>query len=219
MVDIGIENNRVELRSYDSEATLADLRNAVERARYDSRLVTYHCAGCGRCCYTGHLPLFGLDLVDMRSRRSTNDLTPWIEFPEPPDLDERRRGIDELARQHRLDIQTAILLYEFNVAEPITYRKGANGGCVFLQNGFCSNYEGRAYTCGLYVCNMGERLSVLQESIVRQGVWHSYFVEGWISEKEIKHNPFLGHTDYDTILLSGFDIDLSDALQSLFFYF
>ena len=113
---------------------------------------------------------------------------------------------------------TATLLYEFNVAEPITYRKNF-GACVFLLNGFCTNYEGRAYTCSLYVCNMGERLSALQERIVRQGIWHSYAVAGLIQVEEIQHNPFVGHESYDTVPIRGFDVDLSDALESLFFYF
>ncbi len=218
MIELIVENNRVELSSYDNSATLGELQRAVEKTRVSTGLVTRFCAGCGRCCYFEKLPLFGFDLIGMKIRRGTDDLAPWLELPEAPSADDRRSGINDLVRQHDFDQLTATLLYEFNVAEPIIYRK-TNGACVFLKNGFCTNYEGKAYTCGLYVCNMGERLASLQERIVRQGIWHSYAVAELIEEKEIEHNPFIRHAEFDTVPIHCFDVDLSEALESLFFYF
>lgn len=217
MIELVVEDRKLELSSFDESATLAELRDEVGRRRVSPGLVTRFCAGCGRCCYLEHLPLLGLDLLDMRRRRQV-DLSPWVQYPVPPDRELRRRGIDEITRQHDIDQVTAALLDEYNTGEPISYKKRL-GGCIFLENGLCTNYDGRAFTCGLYVCNMGDRLSSLQEQIVRQGIWHSYYVEGWIEESEIAHNPFLGHSGYETVPLASFEVDLQDALESLFFYF
>lgn len=213
------ENGEVELVRYADDATLADLKSAVEDARIDLSLVTAHCAGCGRCCYFEHLPLFGYDLVDMRRRTGVVDLSPWVEFPVRPVFSERQRGISHLKRQYDFDERTATLLYEYHNGDPVSYAHDEDGGCVFLEQGFCGNYGGRAYTCALYACTMGDRLSMLQESIVRQGVWHSYSVEGWIDPDEISHNPFCSAASYDEVLISSFDVDLSEALEALFFYY
>ena len=40
-----------------------------------------------------------------------------------------------------------------------------------------------------------------------------------IEEKEIEHNPFIRHAEFDTVPIHCFDVDLSEALESLFFYF
>ncbi|MBT3275206.1 MAG: hypothetical protein HN368_18775, partial [Spirochaetales bacterium] len=120
------------------------------------------------------------------------------------------------------DKTTAALLYEYNQAEPITLRKGTSGtgaSCMFLEDKLCSIYQARLYTCGLYICTMADKLSILQEQIVRQGIWHSYFQLGWVAESEIGHNPFLKGGSYSRILLSAFDFDLTSALEKLFFYF
>jgi hypothetical protein len=66
---------------------------------------------------------------------------------------------------------------------------------------------------------MGERLSVLYENIIRQGIWHSYLKLGWISEDALAHNPFLGAGTPADVHLRDFDVDLTPALESLFFYF
>lgn len=219
MIRLSVDDGKLDLESYSQDATLEDLRREVESRRVDRRLVTAFCAGCGRCCHFEHLPLFGYDLIRMRAERRTADLSPWLSYPERPAAEERSEAIADMMRQHGFDQHTATLLYEYNAAEPITYRHADDGGCVFLGNGFCTNYPGRAYTCSLYVCTMGERLSNLQERIVRQGVWHSYFVEGWIAEEAISHNPFLSGCGYGDVHISDFEYDLSDALEKLFFYF
>ncbi len=219
MVELRVNDGRLDLDAYSPDATLEDLRAAVEAARSDPMLITAFCAGCGRCCYHEQLPLFGYDLIAMRERTGDADLGEYVVFPPAPSLAERSAAVEDLMRQHGFDRITATLLFEYNAADPITYRKSNSGSCAFLQNGFCTNYSRRAYTCSLYVCAMGDRLASLQERIVRQGVWHSYSVEGWIAESEIAHNPFASATSYRDVLIAGFDDDLSDALEKLFFFF
>ena len=122
-------------------------------------------------------------------------------------------------RDHGFDRTTASLLFEYNQAEPVKLRKGPDGACMFLKDNLCSIYDARLYTCGLYVCNMADSLSVLQEQIVRQGIWHSYYVLGWIDAGAIGHNPFLGAAGYEEVKIKDFDFDLTDAMEKLFFYF
>ena len=219
MIDLRIEDGRLEIEGYRDEATLADLRCAVEEARTDPSLVTAFCAGCGRCCYYEHLPVFGFDIAEMQRRLSADELAQKLSFPGWPSIEDRRRAITDLQRQHGFDRKTASLLYEYNVAEPVSYTKSTGGSCAYLSNGVCSNYAYRAYTCALYACTMGDDLLSLQERIVRQGVWHSYHVLGWVSLEEISHNPFVHADRYDTVRIAAFDVDLSKALESLFFYF
>ena len=66
---------------------------------------------------------------------------------------------------------------------------------------------------------MADKLSVLQEQIVRQGIWHSYVELRWIEAESIAHNPFLEASGYGEVMISDFDVDLSEALERLFFYF
>lgn len=83
----------------------------------------------------------------------------------------------------------------------------------------CSLYTYRPFSCGLYLCNMGAKLSFLEEMIIRQGTWHAYSLLGWISQEDIAHNPFLKVKSYDELLVKDFDYQLQDALDQLFFYF
>ncbi len=222
MIDLAVENRKIELRGYSDDATLAELRDSVESFRKQDGLITAGCAGCGLCCYYETLPILGYDLHDLRVALEVSEeelFAGYVDLPKPPDLDERRESIVDMMRQHDLDRVTASLLYEYNTAEPVRCAKAADNGCVFLDAGLCSIYESRAYTCALYVCNMADRFSVLQEQIVRLGVWHSYYVLGWIPAEEIEYNPFLKYTSYDDALLADFDIDLEPALEKLFFYF
>lgn len=219
MIELAIHDRRIEMTAHDPEATLLDLRNAVEEIRSHTSLVTAHCAGCGRCCYDEHLPILGFDLVEMRRRLESRELSQAIRLPEPPAPEERRESVSDLMRQHDLDRTTARLLYEYNAGDPITYARSTAGACRYLVEGFCTNYAHRAYTCSLYACTMGDELSSLQERIVRQGVWHSYSLEGWIAEEQIEHNPFLEADGYDDVPISAFEGPLDEALEALFFYF
>ena len=139
--------------------------------------------------------------------------------PTPPSLEARKRGIRDLTRMNGLSSREAAILYEFNQAEPITPKKRTDGGCTFLDTRLCGIYEDRPFLCMLYVCNMADKLSILHELIVRQGVWHSYAVLGWIPEIEISHNPFVGKPSYDKVLLADFDVNLEKAMEDLFFFF
>lgn len=196
-----------------------DLLRAVEVARADKSLITSYCAACGRCCRYEHLPVFGLDILETKNRLGEEVWRNYVTLPEQPSPAERREAILEFVQNHDLDHATATLLYEYNVAEPVSYAKSSDGGCVYLTNGLCSNYPDRAFTCALYACTTGERLSNLQELIVRQGVWHSYYVLGWIEAEDIEHNPFLSAETYESVRIADFDVDLSAALETLFFFF
>lgn len=222
MITLEVLDGAIELVSYTSDATLVELRDTVDSFRHDKGLKTDHCAGCGECCYFDALPVLGHDLQAIKGYLNVADdvlFSAYLKLPEPPDLRNREKAISELIRDNELDGTTAALFYEYNNSEPITLRKSAGGACKFLQNDFCSIYGARLYTCGLYICSAGEKLSMLQEQIVRQGAWHSYSIMGWIERHAISHNPFLGHESLETVTLASLDTDMEGALESLFFYF
>ena len=219
MISLEVRDGRIELEGYSEDATLSELRDAIERSRFDESLVTAFCAGCGRCCFYEYLPIFGLDIIEMRDRLGSGEYLSVMTLPEKPSIPERNKAIADFVRDHGFDKTIATLLYEYNVAEPVSYSKAPAGGCTYLRNGLCGNYPFRAYTCALYACTMGDELSALQERIVRQGVWHAYHVLGWVTEEVIEHNPFLYAKRYDDVRVAAFDVDLSEALEALFFYF
>lgn len=219
MVDLEIVDRSIELRDYDDDASLADLIESVDKVRTRPGLRTATCHLCGECC--GDLvPLFGIDIEPL-SRRLGCSVDTLMEqvllLPEMPDVEERRSAIEALSRD--MDASTAALVYEYNAAEPLTFRRRESGACKLQNQLLCTIYGDHPTACRLYVCNMGERLSVLYENVVRQGIWHSYSVVGWVSETDIAHNPFLGRQDATEVRLASFDVDLSSALESLFFYF
>jgi Fe-S-cluster containining protein len=220
VIELTVQDQRIELVGYDGEDTLADLVVEVERFRLVTELKTRYCYGCGQCCHDP-IPVLGGDLAELRRQSAERgvDLSRYVSFPDPPDLEERREGIADMIRQHDLTPLQATLLYEHNCAEPLTLARSETGACRFLESNLCTIYPHRPFACRLYVCNMADRLEGLYETIVRQGVWHSYHELGWVPAEEISHNPFLGAEGYDRIRLQQFDFDLEGALQSLFFYF
>ena len=222
MIRLAVEDNTIEMLEYSESSSLSELRQCVEETREHEGLKTADCAGCGQCCFYENLPILGYDISPLAENLGVTVkqlFEKWVSKPEPPNIDERRIAIRDLERQQKVSSQVAALLYEYNQAEPIRFAKSEAGSCVLLNDNLCTIYTIRPYTCALYVCNMGEKLSVLQEQIVRQGVWHSYFLMEWVPEQDISHNPFLRHNSYDDLLISEFDFDLESALESLFFYF
>jgi Fe-S-cluster containining protein len=222
MIEFAIQGKTIEMVSYSDDATLAELRSELDAFRDRPGLKTATCAGCGECCYYETLPVLGYDLESIRGFLNVDDsslFANYLELPEQPSAQQRTKSIDEMIRDHKFESTTASLLYEYNQAEPIKLRKNPHGSCMFLEDDLCAIYQARLYTCGLYVCNMADRLSVLQEQIVRQGIWHSYHVLGWIDADLIGHNPFLHASGYGEVLIKDFDFDLSEAIEKLFFYF
>ena len=142
-----------------------------------------------------------------------------LTLPEKPDIAARRKAIREMSAAAGITQLEAILLYEYNNAEPIILKKQESGECCFLKNRLCSRYTIRPYSCGLYLCDMGEKLSYLQEMVIRQGTWHAYYKLGWVQKEDISHNPFLKSESYDELLVSDFDFHLENTLEQLFFYF
>jgi hypothetical protein len=222
MIDLERQGNTIEIASYSDDATLEELRERVDTFRVQKGLKTAGCAGCGECCFYENLPVLGFDLRNIRDFLGVDDETlfsKYLELPERPTEADREQSIEQMKRDHGFDDTTARLLYEYNQSEPVRLRKSAAGSCMFLEDNLCTIYQARLYTCGLYVCNMADKLSVLQEQIVRQGIWHSYHVLGWIGAGSIAHNPFLDADGYGDVPVKAFDFDLSDALEQLFFYF
>ena len=226
MVTIEVSGRRVELAHYADDATVSELCSAVERARSAPGLKTVGCYDCGECCHDP-VPLLGYDLARLAAEASVSPAAFAAEFvvlPEPPDLDQRRRTIADMARQHGLSELEAALLFEHNNGEPPLLAKKASEGptageCVFLVDRLCSIYQARPFICQLYVCNMGQRLEALFDSLVRQGVWHAYHLLGWVPAEDLSHNPCLRHRGYDELPLSALETDLSAARDRLFFYF
>ncbi len=221
MVELTVGNAEVELRSYGPGDTVADLYHAMDEARRTPGLKTRWCYGCGECC-SDPVPVLGTDLH--RLPRVTGLSTPEYlrarcDLPEPPDPAARERGIRELERDLRLSRHAATLLYEYNQAEPITLKRNATGACRLLASELCSNLDERVFVCGLYICTMAPRLEALYDQIVRQGIWHSYELLGWLPAGMVDHNPFLGTTDYGEVPIQSLDYDLSECRDALFFYF
>jgi len=226
------ENDEIEIDSYDAGTTLADLAAELEAFRETApHLKTGKCKGCGECC-SDNIPVLGLDFavlgIDPGALVSgPAALGPGpghasgniVVLPDKPDMGFRRKAIREMCGWTSISELEATLLFEYNNAEPLTLARQASGACCFLRDGLCSRYTRRPYSCGLYLCNMGKRLAYIQEMIVRQGTWHAYYKLGWISGKDIPHNPFLRADSYDKLLAADFDFDLGNTSEQLFFYF
>jgi len=221
MIEFIAENEEIELKSYDPGTTLKELSDALEAFRLTCSFKTIDCKGCGECC-SDNIPVLGLDLQVLQEglgisfEEASQSI---ITLPERPDMNARRKAIKEMSKSASISEIEAAILYEYNNAEPIILAKQEKGECCFLKNKLCSKYTIRPYSCGLYLCSMGEKLSCLEEMIIRQGTWHAYCRLGWISRREISHNPFLKADSYDKLLLSDFDFNLENSLEQLFFYF
>ena len=118
-----------------------------------------------------------------------------------------------------MPILQARRIYDFNNGEAVVLKRTAEGHCVVSQGGICSIYKSRPLTCRIYICQMGNKLSVLQENINRQGLWHLYERLGWISRADIADNPFMDAKSWEQTLLSGFDRESDAIAEDLFFYF
>ena len=221
MIRFSVSNDTIELESYSDNTTLVELAAGLEDFRRTCNLKTTHCRGCGECC-GDDIPVLGFDIPRLMegTSLSIDDLKlSVLTMPEAPDLQSREKAIRELARAHDFSRLNATLLYEYNNSEPVTLARGDDGTCLFLKNKLCTKYDHRPYACGLYLCNMGEKLAFLHEMIVRQGTWHMYSVLGWIPEEAIGHNPFMRASSYTELRVKDFDVDLRSALEALFFYF
>jgi Fe-S-cluster containining protein len=221
MVEFVTKKEEIELKGYDPGTTLKELSEALEEYRLTCRLKTYECKGCGECC-SDSIPVLGLDLQVLQKGLGINfeqAVRSILSLPEKPDMNIRRKSIKEISASASITPLEATLMYEYNNAEPIILARQNGGECCFLQESLCSRYQIRPYSCGLYLCNMGEKLSYIQEMIIRQGTWHAYYTLGWISKGDIAHNPFLKSDSYEKLLLADFDFNLENALAQMFFYF
>lgn len=223
MIEFIVENEEIELKYYDPGTTLSELASSLEDFRLVSGLKTSECKGCAECC-SDNIPVLGLDipaLLEGLHISFEQAVQSVLVVPEKPDLAFRRKAIREMAQSASITQLEAALLFEYNNAEPIILARkaGKDVACCFLQDNLCSRYMVRPYSCGLYLCNMGERLSYIQEMIIRQGTWHAYYKLGWITEEEIAHNPFLKADFYQKLLVADFEFKLENTLEQLFFYF
>lgn len=221
MLVFAVQDDEIELKHYDPETTLKELSDELDRFRLSSGLRSSGCKGCGGCC-SDNIPVLGPDIgpllegfgIDLE--QASREL---FIMPEKPNIAARRKAIAEMSKTASITELEAALLFEYNNAEPIILAKQASGECCLLHDRLCSRYLIRPYSCGLYLCDMGERLSYIQEMIIRQGTWYAYSKFGWIEEIEISHNPFLKADSYDKLLVSDFDFKLENTLDQLFFYF
>ncbi len=227
-VRLCVRDHAIELAGYEPEATVRDLVEEIERFRLrETHLITSACAGCGLCCHQ-RPPVFAQDmddlaagsgrLVDADDRRRF--LSSVLEYPSPPDMRARAAGIRDLARDMGMTPGQATGTYEYNRAEPIVLRHGADGMCGFLRDGMCTIYPYRPLTCRLYLCNMGERLSLLQERIATEGTWHAYEALGWTEGVDMAHNTFRRAARQMDLPLALFEPRADDDdPRKLFFYF
>ncbi len=275
MIEFIVENEEIELKSYNPDATLAELAEELEVFRMTCGLRTSECRGCGECC-SDNIPVLGLDippLMEGLGMSFEQAVQGVLVLPEKPDMAFRRKAIREMSSAASITLLEAALLFEYNNAEPIILAKqtqqskqagesepakpaeqakqveqanlvgqiespeeakpseqlenieqaepaeNAPQVCCFLHENLCSRYKIRPYSCALYLCNMGQRLSYLQEMIIRQGTWHAYYKLGWIDVEDISHNPFLKADSYDKLAIADFDFNFENTLEQLFFYF
>jgi len=221
VIELCVADGKIELAGFSPEESVAALARAVEEFRLHQDLKTRYCCGCGGCCDQA-IPVLGLDLpalsaaTGLAPERVAGEL---FDLPAVPTAQERRRAIRDMVRQNGFTEEQAALLYDHNRAEPIILKSKRDGTCIFLRGRLCSIYESRPFMCRLYLCNMGEELSVLYEKIIGQGIWHAYARMGWIDESELGSNPFVGRSSYEEVLLGEFEADLSGAAEKLFFFF
>ena len=224
MIEFEIDDGNIELIRYSEDLTLSRFAEEFDTFRLQHTPLVRDCYACGECC-GDPVPVLGYDI--RRIRKETGEETEeeaekalrrFIDFPRKPDLEARRKGITDLQRQNGLEELEAVLIYEYNQAEPFTMAR-RDGSCYLLEDKLCTVHDSRYYICRLFFCGLGDRLSGLFDTIVSQGVWFSYSLMGWISREEIPHNPFLKADSYDDVRLSDFDVDLQSALEKLFFFF
>ena len=211
-------DGKLELASFSATASLTDLAEGLESARSSDDLRTRACRGCGECC-SDLIPVLAPDLFVLAGSLGVTReelFSEYLSLPARPVRAQRERGIEDLARQFNITERAAAWIYEFNQANPITFRRKRSGECVFLADNLCTIYADRPFICRLYVCNMGDNLAVLHEAIVTQGVWHSYVDLGWLSREDIPHNPFIKAASYGAIALSEFDAAEDGSLEQLF---
>lgn len=207
--------------SYSPEVSLAAFARVLDDFRLRRELRTKRCRDCGECC-NQPIPVLGCDIEELSSAAGINVgglAAELLETPGIPSIDARRKAVGDLMRQNDLPELEATLLYEYNHADPVILKRRSDGTCIFLRGTLCSIYPSRPFMCRLYLCNMGERLSVLYEKIIGQGIWHLYSRLGWIEESELGHNPFVRRRSVDGVRLGDFDVDLEAARDRLFFFF
>lgn len=249
MINFEVIEDSIELAHYSPDTTLPELVAELEEFRKNNELKTRKCKGCGLCCQDNIPVLgFDMSILVQGLGCSLDELkSKYLIIPEPIEASSRRKSIAEMAMTPGMSGIESVLLYEYNNAEPLILNKQDNGDCCLLkvaecasQNDdfliklekvqkrpghtlrkqkLCSLYSYRPFSCGLYLCNMGEKLAFIQEMIIRQGTWHAYSMLGWISEEDISHNPFLKVRTYDELYVKDFDYQLQSALDQLFFYF
>ena len=216
-VQLFIQKDEIELADYIECAKVGDLMEALGRMQRRPGLATVGCAGCGLCC-RDRVPVLGSDLKLLEEGLGisrTQLIRDHLDLPVQPDPEERSVQISDLARQISASITEATLLYEWNTGEPLVPKQAANGFCHWLHDRRCSIYLSRPLICSFYLCNFGNRLSGLFDSIVRQGIWYSYVVLGWIDRQVVAHNPFVAFDDPTNAPLAAFDIDVGPLLKRI----
>lgn len=225
MIKLLLKKNKIELEGYSEDATLQELKDEVEAFRLTNDLKTRYCKGCGECC-SQPIPVLGLDIIRIQKTTGMEIdkiIEKYLTLPQRPDINFRKSAIGDFMRMGEISFREAAMLYEYNQSDPLILPRKEDGTCAFLDNekGLCTIYgqEYRPYTCDLYICTMGDELSIIQEMIVTQGTWHAYFLLGWISADDISHNPFLNADNYCKVYLKDFAFSSEKAIERLFFYF
>lgn len=200
-------DNFVELECYSDDCTLNELINRLADLSEQKNM----CRKCGKCCLD-LIPLNGLEIMNIK--RLDSGFTGLV-FPDKPNVKGMEKSIHEMMNLFDLPKRHAEILHEYNTAEPIYMNKEMNGQCISQNDNLCAKYSMRPLICRLYHCKTGKKLSGIREIIISQGIWHSYYIMGWIDKSKIKNNPFLNASAYDEILLKQFDYPFDEINEKI----
>jgi len=219
LVEFVVEDGRVDIGSMDERISLQQLQIALNDFRRRTDLRISSCAGCGGCCRE-KIPVLGPDMPLLQaglglSRQETLNL---LEIPPGPDLEQREKEIKDFSRLMGVSREQAAFMYDFNVMEFAYFRRTPEGSCPFLgEDGNCCIYDNRPYTCRLYVCLMGQRLAMLQESVIKAGTWQLYYLLGKADRDFVAGNPFVEKGSYDQVYVQDLTVDFDPETVARFF--
>jgi Fe-S-cluster containining protein len=204
MIEFSIDNKDcIEVEKYSEDCTVEEYANNLTERINKVNI----CERCGNCCFD-IIPIIGYEIrriMEIMNIKTISQEFYYLVLPNKPNVAGKNNSIHDLMKTYNLSESIATILYEYNNVEPITMNKNKDGQCLSITDDKCAKYKIRPLICRLYHCNLGNKVSALNELIINQGIWHSYYIMEWIKEKDISHNPFIKGNNLEEVLLKDFD--------------